>query len=164
MEGVIHTVHDGETDHEEWTKVKHVPHNRIVALFDGSWKGHVRWRRVGTGSYQSTISSSASSPNPSHTQLSTPHIPSASASKADVTNTGGDSGEWATLIDMSTMEIIPKVVRPLERQLENESRRLWENVTDNLVKREFGEATREKVGIEQRQRDEAAERKRRGVE
>ena len=62
------------------------------------------------------------------------------------------------------MEIMPKVVRPLERQLENESRRLWENVTDNLMKREFGEATREKVGIEQRQRDEAAERKRRGVE
>ena len=76
----------------------------------------------------------------------------------------GDLGVWATLIDMSTMEIIPKVVRPLERQLESESQRLWENVTDNLVKREFGEATREKVGIEQGQRDEAAERKRRGVE
>ena len=68
------------------------------------------------------------------------------------------------LIDMSTMEIIPKVVRPLERQLENESWRLWESVTDNLVNREFGEAMREKVGIEQRQRDEASERKRRGVE
>ena len=96
MEGVIHTVHEGEADHEEWTKVKHVPQNRVVAIFDGSWKGHVRWRQVGMGS---TISSSASSPNPSHTQLSTPHIPSASASKADVTVTG-DSGEWATLIDM----------------------------------------------------------------
>ena len=96
------------------------------------------------GSYQSTISSSTSSPNPSHTQLSMPHIPSVSASKANVTNTG-DSGEWATLIDMSMMEIILKVVRPLERQLENESWRLWENVTDNVVKREFGE---EKVGIE----------------
>ena len=68
------------------------------------------------------------------------------------------------MIDMSTMEIIPKVVRPLERQLENESQRLWESIMDNLVKREFGEATREKVGIEQRQRDEAAKRKRRGVE
>ena len=76
----------------------------------------------------------------------------------------GDSGEWATLIDMSMMKIIPKVVRPLEKQLENESWRLWESVTDNLVKREFGEVTREKVGIEQRQRDEATERKRKGVE
>ena len=163
MEGIIHTVHEDETDHEEWTKVKHSPHNRIVAIVDRSWKGHVWWRRVGMGSYSPTISSSASSPNPSHTQLSMPHIPSASASKADVTNTS-DSGEWAALIDMSTMEIIPKVVRPLERQLENESWRLWESVTDNLMKREFGEATREKVGIEQRQKDEAAESKRRGVE
>ena len=32
------------------------------------------------------------------------------------------------------------------------------------MKRVFGEGTREKVGIEQRQRDEAAERKRRGDE
>ena len=125
MEGVIHTVYDGETDHEEWMKVKHVPHNCIVAVIDRSWKGHVQWCQIGMGSYSPTISSSASSPNPSHTQLSMPHIPSASASKADVTNTDGNLGEWATLIDMLTMEIIPKVVRPLERQLENESQRLW---------------------------------------
>ena len=59
-----------------------------------------------------------------------------------------------------TMEIILKVVRPLKRQLENESQRLWENIMNNLVKRGFGEAMREKFGIEQRQRDEAAERKR----
>ncbi|KIJ92213.1 hypothetical protein K443DRAFT_135342 [Laccaria amethystina LaAM-08-1] len=163
MEGVIHTVHDGETDHKEWTKVKHIPHNCIVTVFDRSWKEQVRWCRVSWGSYPSIISSSTSSPNPSHTQLPTPHIPSAAASKANITVTG-DSGEWATLIDMLTMEVIPKVVRPLERQLENESWRLWESITDNLVKREFGEAMREKVGIEQRQRDEAAERKRRGVE
>jgi len=32
------------------------------------------------------------------------------------------------------------------------------------LKKEFGEATKEKVAIEQKQRDEAAERKRRGIE
>jgi hypothetical protein len=32
------------------------------------------------------------------------------------------------------------------------------------LSKEFGEATKEKVGIEQKQRDEAAERKRKGVE
>ena len=68
------------------------------------------------------------------------------------------------LIDVSTLEVIPKAVRPLEKQHPRESRKLWENVTDKLVKKEFSEATKEKVMIEQRQRDEAAERKRKGVE
>ncbi|EDQ98010.1 uncharacterized protein LACBIDRAFT_316737 [Laccaria bicolor S238N-H82] len=65
------------------------------------------------------------------------------------------------IVDMSTMESIPKAVRPLERELGKESQRLWESAMDNLVKREFGEATREKFGIEPRQRDEVADRKRR---
>jgi hypothetical protein len=62
------------------------------------------------------------------------------------------------------LQVIPKEVRPLEKQLLTESRKLWENVTDNLLKKEYSEATREKVVIEQKQRDEAAERKRKGVE
>lgn len=68
------------------------------------------------------------------------------------------------LIDVSALRVIPKAVRPLEKQHPRESRKLWENVTDKLIKKEFSEATREKVVIEQRQRDEAAERKRKGVE
>jgi hypothetical protein len=72
--------------------------------------------------------------------------------------------EYATLLDMSAIEVLPKVVRPLEKQLPYESRRLWESVTTRLIKKEFSDATREKVGIEQRQRDEAAERKRKGLE
>ena len=68
------------------------------------------------------------------------------------------------LIDVSALQVLPKAVRPLERQQPRESRRLWESVTDKLMKKEFSEATREKVVIEQRQRDEAAERKRKGVE
>ena len=152
--------------------MKHVPHNRIVAVFEGCWRGKIRWKRVGTGSYPSTDSeihngtsvtrSTASSPNPSHDKLPTPSIASASRSKADVS--GVDDGEWMDLIDVSTLSPIPKSVRPLEKQQPRESRKLWENVTDNLVKKEFSEATKEKVMIEQRQRDEAAERKRKGVE
>ncbi|KAF9003572.1 hypothetical protein BDQ17DRAFT_1325969 [Cyathus striatus] len=34
VEGVVHTVHEGDMQHEEWTKVKHVPHSRIVAAFE----------------------------------------------------------------------------------------------------------------------------------
>lgn len=161
MEGVIHTVREGETEHEEWTKVKHVPTDRVVAVFDGSWRGHIRWRRVGGGSYPNVFSSSASSPSPSHEHLPTPVIPPHAASRTDVSH---PDTEYSTLIDLSMLQVIPKEVRPLEKQLLTESRKLWENVTDNLLKKEYSEATREKVVIEQKQRDEAAERKRKGVE
>lgn len=56
--------------------------------------------------------------------------------------------------------MVPKQVRPLEGQLPDESRKLWEGVTSNLLKKEFSEATRIKQAIEQKQRDIAAERKR----
>ena len=164
IEGVIHSVHEGETQHEQWTKVKHVPHSHVVAVLDGSWRGHIRWRRVGLGSYTHT-SSVASSPSPSHTALPTTSISffggSKAASKADVVPHDED---YATLLDLAVLEVLPKTVRPLERQLPNESRKLWANVTDNLLKKEFAEATKHKVAIEQKQREEATDRKRKGVE
>jgi hypothetical protein len=76
----------------------------------------------------------------------------------------GTGEPWLPLLDVSTLSIIPKVVRPLDRQHPRESRKLWENVTDKLVKKEYSEATKEKMQIEQRQRDEAAERKKIGIE
>jgi len=88
-------------------------------------------------------------------------LTSASASKADITR---PNDEYTTLIDLSTLHIIPKSVRPLERQLPFESRKLWESVTDKLLKKEFSEATRAKIAIEQKQRDDAAERKKKGIE
>ncbi len=51
--------------------------------------------------------------------------------------------------------MIPKVVRPLNEQHEMESRRMWDPVTQNLVKKEWNEATKQKQIIEQRQRDRA---------
>jgi len=176
VEGVIHTVFDSDTTEcSEWTKVKHVPQNRIVATFDGTWRGHIRWKRVGTGSYPSDPSninrSTASSPSPSHAKLSTPNISTTLFSQAPgsystsrlSTRDAVDEDEWMTLLDLSTLHVIPKIVRPLEKQEPRESRKLWENVTSNLIKKEYSEATREKIEIEQRQRDETAERKRKGV-
>lgn len=90
-----------------------------------------------------------------------PEIPPHAASRTDVSL---PDGEYSPLIDLSTLLVVPKEVRPLEKQLPRESRKLWENVTSNLLKKEYSEATREKVAIEQRQRDEAAERKRKGIE
>ncbi|PPQ74275.1 hypothetical protein CVT26_003899 [Gymnopilus dilepis] len=179
VEGVIHTVYEhDELPWQEWTKVKHVPQNRIVAVFDGSWKGKIRWKRVGLGSYPSNdhngvTRSTSSSPSPSHVKLPMPDIPTASKSKADLaTETSSVVGakgalveeDWNPLIDLQTMNVMPKKVRPLDKQHERESRKLWVNVTDNLLRKEYSEATKEKVIIEQRQRDEAAERKKKGVE
>lgn len=123
---------------------------------------------MGTGSYPTThhdgvTRSTSSSPNPSHAKLPTPSIRSASKSKSDVRYGEGDE-EYATLIDLSTLEILPKVVRRLEKQGPRESRNLWKPVTSNLLKKEYSEATKEKVVIEQRQREEAAERRKKGVE
>ncbi|PCH44808.1 hypothetical protein WOLCODRAFT_105705 [Wolfiporia cocos MD-104 SS10] len=123
VEGVIHTYTPGETRHQEWTRVKHVPRDRVLATVDGSWKHRIRWKRA-----------------------------------------NASSSDYATLIDLSTLHVIPKAVRPLEKQLPNESRKLWENVTSRLLAKEYGEATKHKLAIEQKQRDDAAERKRKGIE
>ncbi|KAF8191148.1 hypothetical protein BJ912DRAFT_303757 [Pholiota molesta] len=169
VEGVIHTVFESDANRcADWTKVKHVPKDRVVAVFEGTWRGAIRWKRVGPGSFPPTnhttgvTRSTSSSPNPSHAQLPAPSIREASYSKADF-GTAAD-GEWLPLIDLSALAVMPKAVRPLEKQHPRESRKLWETVTENLTKKEFSEATKEKVNIEQRQRDEAAERKRKGVE
>jgi len=138
IEGVVHRYNPSEHEHEEWTKVKHVPAARVVAYFEGCWRNLVRWRPASDGSGRSTPSSDA---------------------KGKPTTT-----EWTTLVDLTPLQPVPKTVRPISRQLPNESRRLWESVTSKLLSKEFGEATRAKHVIEQRQRDEAAERKRRGVE
>ena len=75
-----------------------------------------------------------------------------------------DDTEEKHLIDLSQLQSVPKVVRPLEKQLHNESRKLWENVTSKLLSKEYSEATKHKQAIEQKQRDEAADRKRKGVQ
>ena len=60
--------------------------------------------------------------------------------------------------------MIPKRVRPPEKQHHYESRKLWESMTSKLLAKEYGEATKNKQAIEQRQRDRAAERKKKGEE
>lgn len=46
----------------------------------------------------------------------------------------------------------------------HESRKLWDPVTQNLLAKNWGEATRQKQVIEQAQRDLSAKRKAEGVE
>lgn len=78
------------------------------------------------------------------------------------TNRQTNVQEWKTLIDLDELALIPKLVRPLEEQEGHESRRLWEPVTTNLLAKSWGEATKQKQAIEQRQRDIAAKLKAEG--
>lgn len=149
-----------------------MPQYRIVATFDGTWRGRIRWRRVGTDTGPGRVGrSTTSSPSPSYApSMSTELFVSSQApgsystSRLSRISDGSGEDEWRTLLDLSMLQVIPKVVRPLEKQEPRESRKLWENVTNNLLKKEYSEATKEKIVIEQRQRDEAAERKRKGVQ
>lgn len=118
-------VEKGVKEHSDWTKVKHVPKERIVAQFEGCWRKSFRWRKF---------------------------------------ENGAPVGEWRELLDLSAVTVFPKTVRPVSEQGPFESRRLWEKVTENLLKKEYSEATKVKIQIEQAQRDRAAERKRKGEE
>lgn len=52
-----------------------------------------------------------------------------------------------------------KQVRPISQQLENESRKLWKEVTAGLKINDIDLATNAKAALEQKQRDEAKYRK-----
>ncbi|KAJ1791105.1 hypothetical protein LPJ59_005046 [Coemansia sp. RSA 2399] len=81
--------------------------------------------------------------------------------KVSVQRMDGDKkvGEPRTLIDMTDLCIAEKVVKPLEEQGELESRRIWGPVASNMLQSQYGEATKLKRGIEERQRSLASERK-----
>ncbi|OZJ03686.1 hypothetical protein BZG36_03500 [Bifiguratus adelaidae] len=72
-----------------------------------------------------------------------------------------DTDEERLLLDMRTLECVPKVVKPIEEQDEMESRRIWNSVTTKILAHEFSQATKAKQAIEERQRQLAAERKQR---
>lgn len=83
-------------------------------------------------------------------------VPSSKAVKERV---GLDSTkEKQLIIDVNPLMPIPKIVPPPEEQLDNESRKLWEKVSQAINDRKYGEATTIKQDIEQRQRDLAAQR------
>jgi oxysterol-binding protein-related protein 9/10/11 len=68
------------------------------------------------------------------------------------------------LVDLTPLLPVPKIVPPEEDQLPNESRRFWKEVTSAILGRQYGEATRVKQALEQRQRDKAEEQKARNEE
>ncbi|XP_068727624.1 oxysterol-binding protein-related protein 9-like [Montipora capricornis] len=74
-----------------------------------------------------------------------------------------DKEEPELFIDTLTMPAVMKTVKKISKQEENESRRLWENVTESLKEDDVESATAFKHKLEERQRAEARERKEKGV-
>lgn len=70
--------------------------------------------------------------------------------------------EWRVLIDLETLDLVPKQVRPIDEQHEKESRKMWDPVTKNMIAKNWSEATKQKQIIEQKQRDRALELKKSG--
>lgn len=73
------------------------------------------------------------------------------------------SGKSETFLDMTSMPVFPKNVKKVAEQETYESRRLWREVTHGLKINNIDQATNAKCGLEQRQRDEAKERKEKGT-
>lgn len=136
LEGIIYETQ--ETDVEgQWTKIKHVPVDRIWCQFQGSWRGKVTF-----------------------TILKGKQLGSSGSSEGTLSKE--EKGNEKVLIDLSELEPIEKRVRDLERQEKQESRKLWEELTKLIKMNEFGEAGKVKQRIEQDQRDIALERKTKG--
>lgn len=72
------------------------------------------------------------------------------------------SGKTETFLDMSSMPVFPKNVKSVAEQEKFESRRLWREVTQGLKFNNIEQATNAKCGLEQKQREEAKERKEKG--
>ena len=68
------------------------------------------------------------------------------------------------LIDLEPLLPAPKIIPPEADQLPNESRRFWRDVTAAILGRDFGQATKLKQAIEQRQREKAEERRQTNTE
>ena len=74
------------------------------------------------------------------------------------------TGKRELLFDATQTAATPPTVRPIEKQDERESQRLWHEVVSALNRRDQDAATDEKCKIEDRQREEARVREADGVE
>ncbi|KAF3919868.1 hypothetical protein ABW21_db0201296 [Orbilia brochopaga] len=68
------------------------------------------------------------------------------------------SKEKKLIVDVKPLFPAAKFVPSEEDQLDNESRRMWQKVTDAILSKDYGQATRLKIDIEDQKRKEAAER------
>ncbi|XP_055527087.1 oxysterol-binding protein-related protein 9 isoform X2 [Wyeomyia smithii] len=74
-------------------------------------------------------------------------------------NDGGKPSKFETFVDVNSIPIFKKKVRPVAEQSEFESRKVWKEVTAGLKMNDIDKATNAKFQVEQKQRAEARERK-----
>jgi len=74
-----------------------------------------------------------------------------------------NSGKSETFLDVTKHAPHKKICRKIDEQEKCESRRQWREVTAGLKFGDIEAATNAKIGLEQKQRDDAAERKESGV-
>uniref|UniRef100_A0A182PM29 Oxysterol-binding protein n=1 Tax=Anopheles epiroticus TaxID=199890 RepID=A0A182PM29_9DIPT len=74
-------------------------------------------------------------------------------------NDGSKPSKFETFVDVNSIPIYKKKVRPVSEQDENESRKVWREVTAGLKMNDIEKATNAKFQVEQKQREEAKERK-----
>lgn len=74
------------------------------------------------------------------------------------------SSDKVLLMDVTPLNPVPKSCPPLEAQLPNESRKFWNDITQAILTKQYGQATTAKQKLEERQRERAAERQKAGTE
>ncbi|KAJ9072767.1 hypothetical protein DSO57_1023801 [Entomophthora muscae] len=74
-----------------------------------------------------------------------------------------DSKESELLVDLESLEALPKIVKPQEEMGSLESRNVWQEVTTNILSREFSKATKAKLAIEEQQREKTRQRTENGA-
>lgn len=125
---VVGVVYQYDPDNDKYTKPKDVPDSEVLVKIEGDWKDKVYYT-----------------------------IPSSKAVKERKPPLE-PTKEKQLIIDVGPLMPVPKIVPPPEEQLDNESRKLWQDVSQAIHDKKFGDATRIKQDIEQLQRDKAAQR------
>ncbi|XP_053689363.1 oxysterol-binding protein-related protein 9 isoform X2 [Sabethes cyaneus] len=74
-------------------------------------------------------------------------------------NDGSKPSKFETFVDVNSIPIFKKKVRPVAEQSDMESRKVWKEVTAGLKMNDIDKATNAKFQVEQKQRVEARERK-----
>lgn len=141
VEGVIFR-YDPEND-IKLQKIKDVPDEDVIGRIEGSWMDKVYYSLGPLPVSKAEVCVST-------TPL---HVIDAKTFK-----------EKHLIIDVNPLFPVPKIVPPMEKQLPNESRKFWDDVTSAILNKQYSLATQHKTQIEERQRKYAADRKEKGVE
>lgn len=140
MQGVIFNY---DPDNDKITKIRDVPEADIVGRVEGCWHEQIYFSR-GSKPMDKAVSVIAVQ-RPIDANLCSMQ-------------------DRQLVVDLNPLWPEPKLIPPVDDQLPNESRKMWEHVTSAIIAKQWSAATAAKQDIEERQRAKAADRKARNVE